>query len=270
MFELAWGCSFRTCLWASVAAHRDPTHRHNPGSARLYMPSLTSRAISAVSYGGVSAVSHPFNHNSLDLDTAPTPKRISGIAPLTDVSRAWRKQPEAQNECWPATNRDYIGGEIHHELNQWSHRSGHFYHHVKSDAPESELASTRRPPTAPATPPPPAYHSALITPTSSRKTWGWQHPLDHPWQHGPPHVMLSIRPPRPPGSSHGFGMGPEHASMAASFASTSGSGCVRERPHERHLSATPRHIDLCSLSMNVYECALRMLWALLWALVLCH
>ena len=205
-------------------ASSDASRRFAVWVAPSTMPSLTSRTISAVSYGSVAAVSHPFNHNSLDLDTAPTPKRISGIAPLADASRAWRKQPEAQNECWPATNRDLIGGDIHHEINPWSTKAGHFYHHVRSDAAESELASTQRPPTAPAQPPPPTFHSAFLSSTDSRTTWGWQHPLEHPWQHGPPHVMLGIRPPRPPGSSHGFGLGSTHSSMAASFASTSGSG----------------------------------------------
>ena len=84
----------------------------------------TSRAFSCCSYGQVNAVSHPFNHNGLNLDTAHTPKRLSGMAPLHDVSRAWCKQPEALNECWPATKRDMIGADKHAEMIPWSSKTG--------------------------------------------------------------------------------------------------------------------------------------------------
>ena len=80
----------------------------------------TSRAISVRSYGGVDAISHPFNHNSLNLSTAKAPKRISGMPPLHDVSRDWVKRPEAVTNCWPSLQRDYIGTDKHHELDPWA------------------------------------------------------------------------------------------------------------------------------------------------------
>lgn len=84
----------------------------------------TSRAISVRSYGGVDAISHPFNHNSLNLSTAKAPKRISGMPPLHDVSRDWVKRPEAVTNCWPSLQRDYIGTDKHHELDPWASKYG--------------------------------------------------------------------------------------------------------------------------------------------------
>ena len=111
--------------------------------------------------------------------------------------------------------------------------TGHFYYHVKAGSSPAELATSRRPPTAPATPPPPTFRNAFLSAPAeaSEKALGWRQPIDHPWQHGPPHVMLGIRPPRPPGSSHGFGLGEEHAAMAASYSTGSGySSRARARP----------------------------------------
>ena len=247
----------------------------------------TSRAISVRSYGGVDAISHPFNHNSLNLSAAKAPKRISGMPPLHDVTRDWVKRPEAVTNCWPSLQRDYIGTDKHHELDPWASKygaqhdersllvlylmqrpggspsrtgiftahlvapaptvricfrrtpAGHFYHHAKADAPPEELAATMQPPREPPTPPSPTFRNAFAAaaPDPHASKHGWAD-SSHNWQHGPPHVMLNIRPPRPLSKS---GAGFAATPIASGVSMTFGAGFAGSSP-ERPL--VPKFLNL--------------------------
>lgn len=151
----------------------------------------TSRHFSVQSFGSISAVSH-MSGTGIHLDTARAPRRYSGMPTLHD-SRTWCMSREAVTPCWPLP-RDEKGPDVHHEIDAWAEKYGHFFVHPKAN--EATNPSQWRGPPAPRTQSAPEFHASFGHAKGREpKHWDWPN-AHHHWEHGPPHVMLGIKPPR--------------------------------------------------------------------------
>ena len=186
----------------------------------------TSRHVSVQPFGSVAAISH-IASTGINLKDARAPHRISGMPPLHDHSRAWRKSPAAVTDCWPL-QRDQFGSAVHPETDAYATKTGHFFYHARANEIDDRWQTRTQ--TAP------LYRtSSFPAPPAERSMRHYDWPeTEHQWGLGPPHVALGLRPPKPSTSNQDPSL-----RMATHF--STGAGFAGSAPGANLL---PRYLNL--------------------------